>query len=59
MTPNESIWPSPSSNGRGITSGTFYANLRRHMTKAGLPPAGVHILRHVAAETSAGRGGVG
>ncbi|MDO8615374.1 MAG: tyrosine-type recombinase/integrase [Dehalococcoidia bacterium] len=50
MAPNDSIWPSPSSNGRGITSGTFYANLRRYLKTAGLPPAGVHILRHSAAK---------
>ena len=50
MAPEESIWPSPSRNDRGITSGTFYSNLRRYMQKAGLPPAGVHILRHSAAK---------
>lgn len=50
MGPDESIWPSPSRNGRGITSGTFYSNFQRYMRKAGLPPAGVHILRHSAAK---------
>ena len=30
--------------------GTFYGNPRRYMRKAGLPPAGVHILRHSAAK---------
>ncbi len=50
MAPEESIWPSPSRNGLGITSGSFYSNLRRYMQKAGLPPAGVHILRHSAAK---------
>jgi integrase len=34
----------------GITSGTFYNNLRRYLKKAGLPPAGVHTLRHSAAK---------
>ncbi len=52
MESGESLWPSRYSalNGRGVTSGTFYANLRRYLKKAGLPPAGVHILRHSAAK---------
>jgi len=52
LNPAESLWPSasPGTNGRGPTSGTFYGNLRRYMQKAGLPPAGVHILRHSAAK---------
>jgi site-specific recombinase XerD len=52
MDPSESLWPSGShaADGRGLTSGTFYGNLRRHLRKAGLPPAGVHILRHSAAK---------
>jgi len=52
MDPNESLWPSgsPAGNGRGLTSGTFYGNLQRYMRNAGLPPAGVHILRHSAAK---------
>jgi site-specific recombinase XerD len=50
MSPDESLWPSSTNNGRGVTSGTFYCNLRRYLKKAGLPPAGVHILRHSAAK---------
>ena len=52
MEPGESLWPAryPKSNGNGVTSGTFYTNLRRYLKKAGLPPAGVHILRHSAAK---------
>ncbi len=50
MSPDESLWPSSTRNGRGVTSGTFYGNLRRYLKKAGLPPAGVHILRHAAAK---------
>jgi len=52
MDPSQSLWPSgsPAANGRGLTSGTFYGNLRRYLRKAGLPPAGVHILRHSAAK---------
>jgi site-specific recombinase XerD len=47
---DESLWPSGTNNGRGVTSGTFYCNLRRYLKRAGLPPAGVHILRHSAAK---------
>ena len=52
MDPSESLWPSryPASNGVGITSGTFYASLKHYLVAAGLPPAGVHILRHAAAK---------
>ena len=49
LKPNDSLWPSSTDGGRGITSGTFYGNLRRYFKVAGLPPAGVHILRHSAA----------
>ncbi len=49
MRPDESLWPD-TRNGRGITSGTFYTNLRRYLRKAGLPLAGVHIFRHSAAK---------
>ena len=51
MAPSESLWPSPAfSDGRGLTSGTFYGRFRRYLAKAGLPPAGLHILRHTAAK---------
>ena len=50
MKPEESLWPSSADSRRGITSGTFYGNLRRYLKAAGLPPAGVHILRHSAAK---------
>jgi len=49
MKPDESLWPSSADNERGITSGTFYGNLRRYFKAAGLMPAGVHIFRHSAA----------
>ncbi len=48
MSPEESLWPSR--NGAGITDGTFYGNLKHYLVAAGLPPAGVHILRHAAAK---------
>ncbi len=50
MHPDESLWPSRQYPDRGITSGTFYGNLRRYLRRAGLAPAGVHILRHSAAK---------
>ena len=49
MQPDESLWPGTRA-GRGITSGTFYRNLRRHLRMAGLPAGGVHIFRHSAAK---------
>ncbi|MGB2695157.1 MAG: site-specific integrase [Dehalococcoidia bacterium] len=53
LAPEESLWPTSGERGDeglGVTSGTFYANLRRYLKKAGLPPSGVHILRHSAAK---------
>jgi integrase/recombinase XerC len=54
MGQHESLWPTDNPDragaGLGVTSGTFYGNLRRYFRKAGLPPAGVHILRHAAAK---------
>ena len=49
MPQDDSVWPD-TRNGRGITSGTFYTNLRRYLKKAGLPAGGVHIFRHSAAK---------
>ena len=49
MKPDESLWPSAGSES-GLTSGTFYGNLRRYLRKAGLPLAGVHVFRHSAAK---------
>ena len=54
MAPEQSLWPTDdrerSAQGLGVSSGTFYGNLRRYFKAAGLPPAGVHILRHAAAK---------
>ena len=54
MEPGESLWPTDhagrAEQGLGVTSGTFYANLRRYLKAAGLPAAGVHIFRHSAAK---------
>jgi site-specific recombinase XerD len=49
MEPDASLWPD-TRTGRGITSGTFYTNLRRYLKNAGLPPCGVHVFRHSAAK---------
>ncbi len=49
MKADDSLWPDLGT-GRGITSGTFYTNLRRYLKKAGLPAGGVHIFRHSAAK---------
>ena len=49
MGPNESLWTS-ATNPKGLTSGTFYGNLRRYLKRAGLPLAGVHVFRHSAAK---------
>jgi integrase/recombinase XerC len=49
MTENESLWPS-ACNPNGLTSGTFYGNLRRYLKSAGLPLSGVHVFRHSAAK---------
>ena len=46
----QSLWPSHSHQGKGITSGTFYGNLQRYFRKAGINPAGVHIFQHTAAK---------
>ena len=51
MNPTDSLWPSPAAtNGEGLRSATFYGRFRRYLEKAGLPPAGLHILRHTAAK---------
>ena len=51
MSAGESLWPSPAAtNGEGLRSATFYGRFRRYLAKAGLPPAGLHILRHSAAK---------
>jgi integrase len=46
---SDPLWPD-TRTGRGITSGTFYTNLRRYLKKANLLPGGVHIFPHSAAK---------
>ena len=47
--PHASIWPTSAHTG-GVSSGTVYANFRRYLRAAELPPSGLHILRHSAAK---------
>jgi integrase len=49
MNPGESLWQAGATPA-GITSGTFYGRFRRYLREAGLPPSGLHILRHSAAK---------
>jgi integrase len=49
MEPSASLWQA-AAGPRGITGATFYSRFRRYMRLAGLPPAGLHILRHTAAK---------
>ena len=49
MPPDASIWPTSAHTG-GVSSGTVYANFRRYLQAAELPPSGLHILRHSAAK---------
>ena len=41
---------------QGLRSATFYGRFRRYLQKAGLPPSGLHILRHSAAKLRRGAG---
>ncbi|MBI4497402.1 MAG: tyrosine-type recombinase/integrase [Chloroflexi bacterium] len=49
LTPEAPLWPSHSGT-KGLTSGTFYGNLRKYLRAAGLPLSGVHVFRHTAAK---------
>jgi len=49
MRPEESLWQANASPA-GLSSATFYGRFRKYLTAAGLPLAGVHILRHTAAK---------
>jgi integrase len=42
-------WTAGAGSG-GLSSGTFYGRFRRYLADAGLPPSGLHILRHTAAK---------
>ena len=49
MAANESLWRAVRADS-GITDGTAYLRFRRYLKDAGLPPAGLHVLRHSAAK---------
>ena len=49
MHPSESLWQA-GAGPQGVSSATFYNRFRTYLQKAGLPPSGVHLLRHTAAK---------
>jgi integrase/recombinase XerC len=49
MDPGASLWQA-GGHPRGVTSGTVYARFRAYLRAAGLPPSGLHLLRHSAAK---------
>ena len=49
MHPSESLWQA-GAGPQGVSSATFYNRFRGYLRLAGLPPSGVHLLRHTAAK---------
>ncbi len=49
MQPSESLWQA-GAGPTGVSSTTFYNRFRAYLREAGLPPAGLHVLRHTAAK---------
>ena len=49
MHPGESLWQA-GAGPSGVSSATFYNRFRGYLRLAGLPPSGVHVLRHTAAK---------
>ena len=49
MQPSESLWQA-GAGPTGVSSATFYNRFRAYLREAGLPPAGLHVLRHTAAK---------
>ena len=49
MHPTESLWQA-GAGPSGVSSATFYNRFRGYLRLAGLPPSGVHVLRHTAAK---------
>ena len=56
MAPDESLWQA-GSDGRGISSATFYGRFRRYLKAAGMAPTGLHVLRHSARQAAPRRRG--
>jgi hypothetical protein len=42
LAPAEPFW--------GVSDSTFYGRFRRYLADAGLPPSGLHVLRHSVAK---------
>ena len=49
MQPSESLWQA-GAGPQGVSSATFYNRFRGYLKNTGLPPSGVHLLRHTAAK---------
>ena len=49
MQPSESLWQA-GAGPAGVSSATFYNRFRTYLKKAGVPPSGLHVLRHTAAK---------
>ena len=49
MQPSESLWQA-GAGPSGVSGSTFYNRFRSYLRKAGLPPSGLHVLRHTAAK---------
>ena len=49
MQSSESLWQA-GAGPSGVTASTFYHRFRRYLRLAGLPPSGLHVLRHTAAK---------
>ena len=49
MDPRTSLWQA-AARPSGLAGATFYGRFRRYLKAAGLPPAGLHVLRHTAAK---------
>jgi site-specific recombinase XerD len=49
MEPAASLWQA-GAGPRGVTGSTMYSRFRRYLRAAGLPPSGLHLLRHSAAK---------
>jgi integrase/recombinase XerC/integrase/recombinase XerD len=49
MAPDASLWQAGAGSS-GVSGGVVYGRFRRYQRSAGLPPAGLHILRHTAAK---------
>lgn len=49
MDASASLWQAGAGT-RGVSGSTVYARFRRYLRAAGLPPSGLHVLRHTAAK---------